>query len=124
MQARLYDYLGGIVRGERGQAHEMGGVADHVHLLIQWRTDEALATLMRRLKANSSRWIHAEFPTMRGFAWQEGYAAFTVSLSQFETVRRYVRNQPAHHRQRGFVEELKALLDAHGIEYDQRYLQD
>jgi len=98
LQARLYDYLGGIVRGERGRAHEIGGVADHVHLLIQWRTDEALSTLMRRLKANSSRWLHAEFPAMRGFAWQEGYAAFTVSPSQFETVRRYVQNQAAHHQ--------------------------
>ena len=124
LQARLYHYLGGIVRSERGRAHEIGGVADHVHLLIQWRTDEALSTLMRRLKANSSRWLHAEFPAMDGFAWQEGYAAFTVSPSQFETVRRYVQNQAAHHQQRGFVEELKALLDAHGIEYDQRYLQD
>jgi hypothetical protein len=56
--------------------------------------------------------------------WQEGYAAFTVSPSQFETVRRYVRNQAAHHHQRGLVEELKALLEAHGVEYDQRYLQD
>jgi REP element-mobilizing transposase RayT len=124
LQPRLYDYLGGIVRGERGTAHEIGGVADHVHLLIQWRTDETLATLLRRLKANSSRWVHAEFPTMRGFPWQEGYAAFTVSPSQFEPVQRYIRNQATHHRQRGFVEELRALLDAHGIEYDERYLQD
>ncbi len=124
LQPRLYEYLGGTIRGERGIAHEIGGVADHVHLLIQWRTDEALATLMRRLKANASRWIHAEFPTMGAFAWQEGYAAFTVSPSQLETVRQYIRNQAAHHHQRGFVEELKALLDAHGIEHDDRYLQD
>ena len=123
VQPRLYEYLGGIVRGERGIAHEIGGVADRVHLLIQWRTDETLAALMRRLKSNSTRWLHAEFPTMGGFAWQEGYAAFTVSPSQFETVRQYIRNQAAHHRQRGFVEELKALLKAHGIEYDERDLQ-
>ncbi len=121
-QPRLHEYLGGVVRSERGVAHEIGGVADHVHLLIQWRTDEALATLMRRLKANSSRWLHAEFPAMHGFAWQEGYAAFTVSPSQFDTVRQYVRNQAAHHRQRGFVEELRVLLEAHGIEYDERHL--
>ena len=123
LQPRLYEYLGGTIRGECGIAHEIGGVADHVHLLIQWRTDEGLATLMRRLKANSSRWVHAKFPTMRGFAWQEGYAAFTVSPSQSETVRRYIRNQAAHHRQRGFVDELKVLLKAHGIEYDERYLE-
>ena len=124
LQPRLYEYLGGIVRGERGITHEIGGVADHVHLLIQWRADEALATLVRQLKANSSRWVHAEFPTMRRFAWQEGYAAFTVSPSQFETVRRYIAGQPAHHHQRGFVEELKVLLEAHGIVCDERYLRD
>jgi len=122
LQPRLYDYLGGIIRNERGVAHEIGGVADHVHLLIQWRTDEALSTLMRRLKANSSRWVHAEFPTMTAFAWQEGYTAFTVSPSQFETVRMYIHNQATHHRRHGFNEELIALLDAHGIEYDERYL--
>ena len=122
LQPRLYDYLGGIVRAERGTAHEIGGVADHVHLLIQWRTDETLATLMRRLKANSSRWLHAEFPTMGAFAWQEGYTAFTVSPSQSEAVQQYIRNQPSHHQHRDFVEELRALLDAHGIEYDERYL--
>jgi len=124
LQSRLYEYLGGIIRDERGVAHEIGGVADHVHLLIQWRTDEALSTLMRRLKANSSRWIHTEFPTLGTFAWQEGYAAFTISPSQFKTVQTYIRNQVTHHRQRGFGEELKALLDAHGIEYDERYLLD
>ncbi|MBU0639989.1 MAG: IS200/IS605 family transposase [Planctomycetes bacterium] len=124
LQPRLYEYVGGTIRGERGIAHEIGGVADHVHLLIQWRTDEALATLLRRLKAGCSRWVHAEFPTQRAFAWQEGYAAFTVSPSQFETVQEYILNQPAHHQRLGFVEELKALLDAHGIEYDERYLAD
>jgi len=124
LQPRLYRYLGGIVRDERGVAHEIGGVADHVHLLIQWRADEALSTLMRRLKANSSTWVHREFPTMRTFYWQEGYAVFTVSPSQFDRVRQYVHDQPAHHRQRGFAEELRELLDAHGIEYDERYLLD
>ncbi len=122
LQPRLYDYLGGTIRSERGIAHEIGGVADHVHLLIQWRADEALATLMRRLKANSSRWVHTTFSTMRGFAWQEGYAAFTVSPSQFETVQRYIRGQASHHRRQGFVDELRALLEAHGVEYDERYL--
>ena len=124
LQPRLYEYLAGVIRGERGKAHEIGGYADHVHLLLKWRTDESLATLMRHVKANSSRWVHAEFPSQRSFAWQEGYAAFTVSPSQLETVSSYIQNQAAHHRQRGFVEELQALLEAHGIEYDERHLYD
>jgi len=101
-----------------------GEVVEQVHLLLQWRTDESLATLIRRVKANSSRWVHAEFPMMQSFAWQEGYAAFTVSPSQSDTVSRYIQNQAAHRRQHGLVEELRALLEAHGVEYDERHLRD
>src|SRR5580704_3825646 len=81
---RVHDYLGGVIRGERGVVLEIGGVADHVHVLFGWRTDEALSTLIRNLKANSSRWIHETFPAMGGFAWQEGYSIFSVSESQVD----------------------------------------
>ena len=124
LQPRLFDYMGGIVRDERGTLLEIGGLSDHVHLLIRWRTDESLATLMRNLKSNSTRWVHETFPTMEGFAWQQGYAAFTVSASQADDVARYIRNQEEHHRGRSFEDELIRLLDAHGVDYERRYLSD
>ncbi|MEK6798929.1 MAG: IS200/IS605 family transposase [Planctomycetota bacterium] len=121
---RIHEYLGGIVRGEGGAAHLINGMPDHVHLLISWRTDESIATLMRNLKAHSSRWVHQTFPDMVGFRWQEGYSVFTVSESQFDPVQRYIQNQEDHHRGRPFEEEMRSLLRAHRIEFDERYVFD
>jgi REP element-mobilizing transposase RayT len=76
---RLYPYVGGIIRAEKGVLYEIGGVEDHVHLYLRWRPDRSVSDLMRVVKANSSRWIHQTFPDLGAFAWQEGYSAFTVS---------------------------------------------
>lgn len=119
---RVHEYLGGIVRGERGIPHRINGMPDHVHLLIGWRTDETVSTLLRNVKAHSSRWIHETFPDCRDFRWQEGYSAFTVSRSQFDAVDRYIQNQTEHHRKRTFDDELRELLRAHHIEFDERFL--
>lgn len=124
LQPRLQEYLGGIIRSEKGIAYQIGGTRDHVHLLVRRRTDESLATLMRNLKSHSSRWVHQTFRQSRSFQWQEGYGAFTVSQSQKETVNRYILNQEAHHHEKTFEEEFVELLTAHGIDYDKRYLWD
>lgn len=76
---RLYPYMGGIIRSEKGSLLEIGGVADHVHLLIRWRPDESVSSLMRIVKSRSSLWIHQTFAALTPFAWQEGYSAFSVS---------------------------------------------
>ena len=118
----LCSYLGGILKAERCLPLEINGVADHVHLLIRVPPTVALAELLRALKANSSKWLNdTRFPR-RTFAWQEGYAAFTVSQSQVGRVAAYVRNQEEHHRKMTFREELVALLERNGVEYDERYL--
>ncbi len=96
----------------------IGGMADHLHLLVSWKQSEALSDLMRAIKANSSRWIHDTFAEMKGFAWQDGYAVFSVSKSQCEAVARYIETQSEHHKKWSFQEELKALLDKHGVEYN------
>lgn len=118
---RLHSYLGGIVRAERAAPLEIGGVEDHVHLLIRGRTDDSLANLVRTTKSRSSLWVHQTWPDLADFAWQEGYAAFTVSASQEETVRRYIRNQREHHAKETFLSELERLLNAHGVDFDPAY---
>jgi REP element-mobilizing transposase RayT len=123
-QQHVHEYLGGIVRGEGGVAYLIGGMPDHVHILLRWRTDEAIATLLRKVKSNSSRWVHETLPMMAAFAWQEGYGAFTVSQSQKDVVAGYIANQEEHHRGRSFEQEFVELLKAHQIEYDARYLWD
>jgi putative transposase len=117
----LYAYLGGIIRTADGIAESIGGVSDHVHLLIGLRATHRLADVIRELKAVSSGWVHNEIG-MRGFAWQEGYGAFTVSASQGEAVRQYIQRQAEHHRTRTFREEYLELLRRSSVEFDERYL--
>jgi len=117
----LHAYLGGIIRTLGGIAEVVGGVSDHVHLLIGLRATHRLADVLRELKAVSSRWVHDEIG-MRGFAWQEGYGAFTVSASQRDSVRDYIEQQAEHHRRRTFSEEYLELLRRSGVEFDKRYV--
>src|SRR5262249_16006041 len=76
---RLYPFIGGIIRAEKGMLYSIGGMPDHVHLYIRWRTDASVSDLMRTVKARSSGWVHDTFPELRPFAWQEGYSVFSVS---------------------------------------------
>ncbi len=124
LQARLYDYVGGIVRAEKGTLYAISGMPDHLHMLLRWRTDSPISDLMRPVKARSSRWVHDTFADSRAFAWQEGYAVFSVSKSSESDVKAYIENQAEHHKKRDFAEELLALLHAHGIEYDKRFVLD
>ncbi len=121
---RLYAYMGGIVRAEKGVLYDIGGIEDHVHLYLRWRPDAADSDLMRTVKARSSKWVHDTFPTLGGFAWQEGYSVFTVSKSQEGAVKKYIAGQHEHHRREDFRSELIRLLRAHEIEVDERYVFD
>jgi REP element-mobilizing transposase RayT len=118
----LHRYIAGIVRGEGGAPIAIGGMPDHVHLLIQLTPIVALADIMRQLKANSSKWMNERHPRTRKFGWQDGYAAFTVSESRISRVSKYIREQESHHRQIPFREELRALLLRHGVEFEEQYL--
>jgi putative transposase len=118
----LHSYLGGIVRDAGGIALEIGGVADHVHLLVKLPPKVALSDFMRELKSGSSKWMNEQKMKLRKFAWQDGYAAFTVSKSQAPAVRKYIKNQERHHQRVGFQEEFVQLLRRHEIEFDERYI--
>jgi putative transposase len=118
-QPRLYEYLGGTIRGLKGVCLEIGGVEDHVHILAKLPPTIAISDFLEKLKANSSKWAKS---VRRDFGWQGGYSAFTVSESQVERVRHYVQNQREHHRKASFEEELIALLKAHGLPYDPNHL--
>lgn len=124
ISSRLYEYLGGAIRSEGGSSFGINGCSDHIHLLARLRQDKAVSDVLRGIKANSSGWIHRTFPALRGFAWQSGYGAFSVSQSQVDKVQRYIGNQQTHHQRMSFKEEFISLLDAHGIEYNEKYLCD
>ena len=117
---RLHSYLGGIIRRMNGVAEIVGGVDDHVHLMASLRPVYCLADVMRDLKKDSTNWVKDNLD--RRFAWQEGYAAFTVSPSATDAVRNYIGRQESHHRKHSFVDELKELLGKAGVAYEEKYL--
>lgn len=118
---RLHAYLGGVIKNVEGVPEAIGGVADHVHLLIGLRATARLSDVVRDLKAVSSRWVHDEVGD-RGFSWQEGYGAFTVSASQVEAVKVYIAGQEYHHQRRSFQEEYLELIKRSGVKYDERFI--
>jgi REP element-mobilizing transposase RayT len=109
---RVHEYLGGTIRGLGGVSLQVGGVDDHAHALALLAPTICVADFVGKLKSDSSGWMKNFCPS---FAWQVGYAAFTVSESQVDKIRRYIRNQEFHHRKMSFKEELEKLLRAHKI---------
>jgi hypothetical protein len=107
--------------GMGGVPEAVGGVANHVHLLIGLRSTHCLADSVRDLKAVSSRWVHEEVG-FASFSWQEGYGAFTVSASQRKQVSDYIARQEEHHRHRTFQEEYVEFLERSGVDYNKRFL--
>jgi putative transposase len=122
MRRELFPYMGGIVNRLGGKSLLVNGVADHVHMLLNQGPDLPLAELVGKVKANSSGWIKKRWPVRSEFAWQPGYAAFSVSSSRVEEVKKYIAAQEEHHRKVSFHEEVLAFLQRNGISYDPRYV--
>ena len=124
VRERLWPYLGGIARENGLTALEIGGVADHVHVLLSLPASMAVAKAVQLIKGGSSHWLKDAFPQLATFAWQDGYGAFTVSHSQLDAVRAYICGQGEHHRTRTFAEEYRAFLERHEVAFDERFLLD
>jgi len=120
-RAKLHEYLGGTARGLGATTLGVGGVADHVHLLVSLKPTHCISDFMRELKKSSSSWVR-ETIGLKSFHWQEGYSAFTVSASSRESVRTYIAAQEKHHRVKSFQEELIDFLQKSGVDYNERYL--
>lgn len=115
---RLYRYLAGVARRKGALLLCAGGVRDHVHLYLSLSPQHSVGSLVNALKSNSCRWIHETFPRLRLFAWQKGYAAFSVSRHSEQRLISYIENQDVHHRNEGFEWELQRTLSRHGIPHN------
>lgn len=122
IEQRVWEYLGGIARENQMIALQVGGVEDHIHLVVGMKPTMAPAKSVQLLKGVSSAWIHQQFPALSGFEWQDGYGAFTVSKSNLAEVIEYIQKQREHHQKLSFQDEFRSLLNRHGIEYDERYV--
>ena len=116
----LYGYIGGVVKNQGAVPLEIGGIHDHLHLVLGLKPTHRIDYLLLDIKAGSSGWLRRE--KKAPFAWQEGYGAFSVSPDRVERVRNYVRNQEIHHASQSSREEYVTILDASGIPYDLEYL--
>jgi REP element-mobilizing transposase RayT len=122
VRERLWPYLGGIAREHEMKALAVGGVADHVHVLLSLPSKISTAKAMQLLKGNSSKWLSETFPELRSFSWQEGYGAFSIGVSGVVATKHYILSQEEHHRTRSFRDELKMILKKHGMTFDESML--
>ena len=119
---RLHQYIGQLVNTTGCHVVCVGGTENHVHALVLLNSTECVSHLVEEMKRNSSRWMKTLSPTYQHFAWQGGYAAFSVSQSQVDTVIAYIENQAEHHRKQSFKEEYISFLRLYRVEYDERYV--
>lgn len=122
LQTRLWPFIGGIARANNLKALAIGSTEDHLHILLTLPAVIPVAKAVQLIKGGSSKWVHETFPAHRDFAWQEGYGAFSVGISQVGTTIAYIQNQKEHHRKKTFEEEALTFLKRHGIEYDERHV--
>lgn len=122
VRERLWGYLGGIARENEMKALAVGGTDDHVHILLSLPATISIAKAAQLLKGGSSKWLHDTFATMKDFAWQEGYGAFSIGVSAVDETMLYIGRQEQHHRTWTFEDEFTAFLDRHGIDYNDRYV--
>lgn len=124
VRPRMHAYLATIGRDLGGELVRVGGMADHVHIVTTLPRTLSQAQMVEQTKKVSSKWIKAIDSRYRGFFWQRGYGAFSVSPSQLDAVTEYVNGQGDHHRTRTFQEEYRDLLRRHGVDFDERYVWD
>jgi REP element-mobilizing transposase RayT len=120
----LYKYITGIITNHDQKLIAIGGIADHIHILIGLVPNCEISKLVQEIKANSSRWINQQRLVRGKFYWQEGFGAFSYSRSQLDDVISYIQEQEVRHKERTFKHEYLALLKRFDVEYDERYLFD
>ncbi|MBP5667464.1 MAG: IS200/IS605 family transposase [Salinivirgaceae bacterium] len=117
----LYAYILGFVNNKNAVLYRIGGMPNHIHMLVDLPPMLSVASFMQELKIATSKWLktNSEFPDFQG--WAEGYAAFTYSLKEKETVINYIKNQKEHHKVETFESEYRRFIEESGIQIDEKY---
>ncbi len=120
LQGELHAYIGGCIRGMGAKPIIVGGVEDHVHILVALRGNHAVGDLVREVKKATNSWMKQQ---NGAFSWQEGYGAFSVSPGDIPRTTAYIENQEEHHRALSSADELRTLMEEFGIEFDDRFFE-
>ena len=118
----LFKYMTGIIQNYDHKVIQINGMPDHVHILIGMRPTQALSDLMKKVKGESSEWINKKKFIDSKFSWQEGFGAFSYSVSQLPIIINYIKNQEVHHSKKSFRKEYVTMLDKNDVLYDERYV--
>lgn len=118
----LYRYIGGAVRNNECELVAIGGMADHIHMLVQMPPKISISAFVQSIKIQSSRWVNENHFCKCRFCWQEGFGAFSASRSHVPQIKNYIHNQKTHHQQKAFLEEYLTMLDGYGVEYSKDYI--
>lgn len=124
IETELFRYLAGACRNLNCHSHAIGASDDHLHIACTLSRTLSISKLLEEIKSESSKWMKAKGPQYAGFAWQNGYGAFSIGQSQLEDLRRYIANQREHHRRTSFQEEFRTLLAKYEVAFDERYVWD
>ncbi len=122
LEQELYPYIAGIIKGEEGILLKIGGTENHVHLVLRLKPRHVIPDILKKIKANSSKWINEHKKINGRFSWQSGYGIFSVSKSQLPQTIQYVGNQKKHHQRVTFKEEFIGFLEKNGIQYDLEHI--
>ncbi|MEZ6120972.1 MAG: IS200/IS605 family transposase [Pirellulaceae bacterium] len=118
----VWAYMAGVCNNLDGHAIRVGGYFDHAHLLVRIPAKTAVSDFVRQLKSSTSKHINENRRSAMKFHWQDGYGAFSVSMSKSALVVRYIDNQISHHRQLSFQDEFLRMLRDHEVDFDPRYV--
>jgi REP element-mobilizing transposase RayT len=124
VREHLHAYIVGILENQQSPSLQISSVEDHLHILFVLSKNLPLAKVVQEVKQSSSKWIKSQGEWYADFGWQNGYAAFSVSESQRDVVREYIRSQREHHAKVSFQDELRQFFRRHGVDYDERYVWD
>ena len=123
-EAELHGYIASTCREYKSNAYKVGGTENHIHIACTLPRIITVSKLMEEVKGSSSKWMKINGTRCSNFAWQAGYAVFSLGQSQLDTLIRYIENQKNHHQRVSFKEELLKILKKYNVEYDERYLWD
>jgi REP element-mobilizing transposase RayT len=118
----LFKYITGIVQNNGHKLIAINGTSDHLHLFIGMKPNQSLSGLIQDVKGDSSKWIHKKAFVKGRFEWQAGFGAFSYSISQIDSVVKYINNQEDHHKTKSFIQEYQEFLDEFEISFDERYI--
>jgi putative transposase len=124
IREEMHKYLAGTCNNLDCPTLQVGGIADHVHLLCRFGRSISIKDLIKGLKIESSKWVKGKAAELQDFYWQNGYGVFSVSPGHVEPLREYIRNQETHHKTESFQDEFRRLLRIYGIAWDERFVWD